>query len=643
MEKAYKSREHSFRLFPMVLLPVMLVFLFAAAEPADGSVLTILVEDAESGVPVPARCCVIDSLGQSRFYNILSSLYHTYGDGYFYSDWGFALMVPEGPTIVRIAKGPEFVPFIDTLIVHSDTTVTYSMERFIDMRESGWYSGDVHVHIAHDGGFFDLDPSDAHRMGRAEDLQFVNCLDNEYFFTGMSDAVSTGDCVVYMSEEQRHIAYGHCSLPGLRHLIEPCSSVWGTMLIDIADSVHAQDGPLMIYAHPVTTYDFDSMEEWPGSGLCRELPVDVITGRVDALEVMSYSNIDGGIELDMWYRLLNCGFRMPPCAGTDAVTNRLHDPPMGGYRVYVAHEGEAPDIYQWLEGLAAGRTFVTNGPLFTDFTVEGSLESGDSLDVHTATYDVTVDVTAECVFPMERIDIVMNGAVVGIIFPGTDPGLISGTVDFPISTSCWIAARAVGRAGEWVTIGEDLFAHTGPVYIEMDAEPVCRIESALYFVEWIDSLISLTMEKGDWADPGDSLRTFQELGAARDWYLNLIDISTGTEDPARGTIPAAPMITVYPNPFSDSVEIRLDAFSIPYSGGSAFMASRSEDALTEVTIYDINGRPVRRLGPGTGESGGHALVWDGRNDAGSRVASGIYFCRARNGQVESSAKMLLIR
>ncbi len=73
------------------------------------------------------------------------------------------------------------------------------------------------------------------------------------------------------------------------------------------------------------------------------------------------------------------------------------------------------------------------------------------------------------------------------------------------------------------------------------------------------------------------------------------------------------------------------------------MASRSEDAVTEVTIYDINGRPVRRLGPGTGESGGHALVWDGRNDVGSRVASGIYFCRARNGQVESSAKMLLIR
>ena len=177
----------------------------------------------------------------------------------------------------------------------------------------------------------------------------------------------------------------------------------------------------------------------------------------------------------------------------------------------------------------------------------------------------------------------------------------------------------------------------------MDAEPVCRIESALYFVEWIDSLISLTLEKGNWADPGDSIRTFQELDAARDWYLNLIDISTGTEDQARGTIPAAPMITVYPNPFSDSIEIRLDAFSVPDSGGSDFMAARSDDAVTEVTIYDINGRPVRNLGAGAGEPGGQTLVWDGRNNAGSRVASGIYFCRARNGQAESSVKMLLIR
>jgi hypothetical protein len=358
---------------------------------------------------------------------------------------------------------------------------------------------------------------------------------------------------------------------------------------------------------------------------------------------MSYSNIDGGIELDMWYRLLNCGFRMPPCAGTDAVTNRLLDPPMGGYRVYVAHEGEAPDIYQWLEGIAAGRTFVTNGPLFTDFRVEGSLEAGDSLEVHTVTYDVTVDVSAECTFPLERIDIVMNGAVVDMIFPGTDPKVISGTADFPVSTSCWIAARVTGKAGEWVTIGDELFAHTGPVYIDMDAEPVCRIESAIYFVEWIDSLISLTLGKGVWTDPADSIRTLEVLGAARDWYLDLIDVSTGTEDPSHGAIPAAPMVTVYPNPFSDSVEIRLDAFSVPGTEGSAFTAFRPGDAVAEVTIYDISGRPVRRLGAGTGEDGGATLVWDGRNDAGSRVASGIYFCRARKGHVESSAKMLLIR
>jgi hypothetical protein len=621
----------------------MICLVAVAGQTVEGAVMTVVVKDAESGDPVPARCCVIDSLSQSRYPDLYNFLYHTYEDGYFYCDGDFALLVPEGPTVVRIARGPEYHPFIDTLTIHSDTTVTVIMERLIDMRQAGWYSGDVHVHIAHTGGFFELDPSDAHWMGQAEDLQFVNCLDNEFYFTGTSDAVSTEDCIVYMSEEQRNYAYGHCSLPGLKRLVEPCNTGWGTMLMDIADSVHTQDGPLMIYAHPVTTYDFDQIEDWPGSGLCRELPVDVISGRVDALDVMSYSNIDGGIELDMWYRLLNCGFRMPACAGTDAATSRLLDPPMGGYRVYVAHEGAPPDIYQWLEGIAAGRTFVTNGPLFTDFRVEGSLEAGDSLEVHTVTYDVTVDITAECAFPMERVDIVMNGAVVDMIFPGADPCVISGTVDFPVSTSCWIAARAVGRAEEWVTIGDDLFAHTGPVYIDMNAEPACRIESASFFVEWIDSLIALTLLKGDWSDPADSIRAFQELGAARDWYLDLMDMSTGTEDPAGGKIPAAPMITVYPNPFSDSIEIRFEAVSDLETGGDAFMSPATYGTGVEVSIYDLSGRLVRNLSMNVESSGRHSVTWDGRNDAGKEAASGIYFCRVRNGAAESSAKMLLIR
>jgi len=623
---------------------VLLICLAVVAGPAYGDVvLTVLVLDADSGDPVPARCCVIDSLGQSWFPYIYRSLYHTYGEGYFYADGDFVLSVPEGQTIIRITRGPEYYPCIDTLTIYGDTTVTCSIERFIDMRRSGWYSGDVEVHIDHIGGFFNLDPADAHWIGMAEDLHFVNCLDNGFHFTGEPDAVSTEDCIVYMSEELRSFVYGHCALPGLKTLIEPSSTGWATLLMDVADSVHAQDGPLMICSHPVTTDDFYQIEDWPGSGLGRELPVDVISGRVDALEVMSYSNLSGGIELDMWYKLLNCGFRMPPCAGSDAAVNRIGDAPMGGFRVYVEHEGGLPDIYQWLDGLAAGRAFVTNGPLFTEFDMLGSWGMGDSLDLYRNTYKIILDVTAECAFPMDRVDIIMNGRVVDTIFPVGDSRVISGRSIFFIYESCWIAAMASGPAGEWVTIGDELFAHTGPFYFDYNGEHIRRIESVLYFAGWIDSLIALTLEKGEWVDPDDSIRTLYELGAAREWYLNLLGIATGTEEIARGTIPAAPVITVHPNPFSGSAEIRFDEFPDRAAGGEAFMSPAADAAGAEVTIYDLSGRRVRRLIAGAEASGRHSVTWNGLNDAGKEVASGIYFCRVKNGAAESSAKMLLIR
>ena len=66
--------------------------------------MTVVVTDGEGGEQVPARCSVIDSLGQSRYPDMYKSLYHTCEDAYFYSSGQFALLVPEGPTIVRVAR-----------------------------------------------------------------------------------------------------------------------------------------------------------------------------------------------------------------------------------------------------------------------------------------------------------------------------------------------------------------------------------------------------------------------------------------------------------------------------------------------------------------------------------------------------------
>src|SRR3990172_7455165 len=90
---------------------------------------------------------------------------------------------------------------------------------------------------------------------------------------------------------------------------------------------------------------------------------------------MGYS--DHLITSEIWYRLLNCGFRLPAGAGTDAFPNfaSLRGPP-GLVRVFV-RTGAPLDHRRWLAGIREGRTFVTNGPLL-EFTLSGR-EIGDAI------------------------------------------------------------------------------------------------------------------------------------------------------------------------------------------------------------------------------------------------------------------------
>jgi hypothetical protein len=84
----------------------------------------------------------------------------------------------------------------------------------------------------------------------------------------------------------------------------------------------------------------------------------------------------------------------------------------------------------------------------------------------------------------------------------------------------------------------------------------------------------------------------------------------------------------HPNPFNPTTRI---AFSIEHTGP------------VRLCIYDIAGRLVRTLVSGTREPGPYAEVWDGRSDAGDRVASGIYFYRLESANRSLTRKAVLLR
>ncbi len=93
----------------------------------------------------------------------------------------------------------------------------------------------------------------------------------------------------------------------------------------------------------------------------------------------------------------------------------------------------------------------------------------------------------------------------------------------------------------------------------------------------------------------------------------------------------APTLALYqnhPNPFNPSTRI---GFSLPVAGHVA------------VTIYDSAGRLVHNVLDRRLDAGQHEVSWDGCNDGGMKVASGVYFCRLTAGKQSLSRKLVLLK
>jgi hypothetical protein len=93
-----------------------------------------------------------------------------------------------------------------------------------------------------------------------------------------------------------------------------------------------------------------------------------------------------------------------------------------------------------------------------------------------------------------------------------------------------------------------------------------------------------------------------------------------------------PMTTVlaqnYPNPFNPETMIRFHL---------------NERRKVRLVIYDVTGKLVRTLVEGELPASEHAIVWDGRDQHGKGVASGIYFYTLVTGNQVERRKMALIR
>ena len=83
-----------------------------------------------------------------------------------------------------------------------------------------------------------------------------------------------------------------------------------------------------------------------------------------------------------------------------------------------------------------------------------------------------------------------------------------------------------------------------------------------------------------------------------------------------------------PNPFNPATQITFDL---------------AAPGPTTLTIYDVSGKRVRRLLTGVRTAGTHHILWNGTNDTGRAVASGVYLCVLQSSGQRATQRMILLR
>ena len=148
------------------------------------------------------------------------------------------------------------------------------------------------------------------------------------------------------------------------------------------------------------------------------------------------------------------------------------------------------------------------------------------------------------------------------------------------------------------------------------------------------------------AAPSAHLLTLEQLGTTdvAGWLTQAQGLGVGDANFQRGirfleqllaalTPKETVLLPNYPNPFNPETWI-------PY-----LLAKPADVTLT---IYAMNGQVVRQLSlghqlPGSYESKSRAAYWDGRNEFGERVATGIYFYQLRADEISFLRKMVILK
>ncbi len=386
------------------------------------------------------------------------------------------LQLPKKKLIIAALSGLETEQNQITidLTTQDRANVTLLLKRFYDASLRGYRSANTHLHLQ--------------KISRAEcdryllevpqadglDLLFLSYLEragadreytsNRYTDGDLASLTKISGVTFGNGEEHRHNftgfgeGYGHVMLLNIQKLIQPVSIGQGIMKRG-TDGIPLQRGI-------DTARRDDATIIWCHNSWGREAFPNFLTGRVNAQNIF-----DGGPHgsyKDSFYRYLNAGLQVPFSTGTDWFMYDFS-------RAYAEMTGEV-SVKSWLKALAAGRTYITNGPLL-EFSADGK-KIGETIELE-APGKTEVKARAVGRVDFGRIELVRNGRVVARS-PSRRVGRhyeadLSMAVEQP--GPGWLALRTppppvkddplLQQPVSKNEFGHDLFAHTSAIYVEV--------------------------------------------------------------------------------------------------------------------------------------------------------------------------------
>ena len=449
--------------------------------------LRLATRTAGSDAPVPARVSIMDANGhplvapghQARFDGQTGTVF-------FYTDGVLDMDVPAGAVTVSVARGLAAPTERATVTVAEGGRATLDVELapVWNAQAAGWLSGDQHFHLNY-GGPYRLDPADLRTVLAGEDLDvatpLVANLHERFGEQGWFGWGERGEApLVRFGQEVRSHFLGHIGLIGTDELFWPW--VWGPGYevygqddrsnADVTAHARSQGG-VASYVHPSGA---DPFANPAAPGLPVQLVADGVLGDVQALEIACLWTDEVGTA-EVWYHLLNLGHPVAATSGSDVMLNFYRTMAPGATRTYV-HTGERTDFDAYMNGLAAGRSFVTNGPL-VEFTVDGAMPGDVTADDGTAAWALRLHTAVD----VETVEVIVNGEVVESIAAGDGAHQgFDGEVELPAGG--WVALRVLGPATTaWPGMDSYAFAHTSPVWIgevgSVDPEAEARSAAVL--------------------------------------------------------------------------------------------------------------------------------------------------------------------